>query len=101
VFFGLQYLLKKYLQGEVITQAAIEYAQERIRKHLGAGLFNREGWDYILNVHDGRLPVSVWAIPEGTPVPTGHPLMVVENMDPECWWLTNYLETLLMRCFNS
>ena len=30
-------------------------------------------------------------------MPTGNVLMTIENNDPECYWLTNFLETLLMQ----
>ena len=30
-------------------------------------------------------------------VPYKNVLMTVENTDPECYWLTNYLETLLVQ----
>jgi len=100
VFFGLQYILKEYLHhpyNPLFTKGNIDYAAQRMEQHLGPGLFNKEGWEYIYDKHDGRLPVSIWAIPEGTPVPTGHPLVVICNTDPKCYWLTNYLETLLMQ----
>lgn len=97
VFFGLQYLLKEYLEGTVVTGQNLAKAKTRINGHLGTRAFNEDGWQYILNQHKCRLPVSIWAIPEGTPVPTGHPLIVVYNTDPKCWWLTNYLETLLVQ----
>lgn len=97
VFFGLQYFLKRYLEGEVVTQDKIDEAENYYRAHLGPGLFNRQGWEYILREHKGRLPVSVRAVPEGTVVPTRNVLMTIENTDPKCWWLTNYLETLLVQ----
>lgn len=97
VFFGLQYYLKEYLQGQAVTQEDIAYAKERLDKHLGDGMFNAQGWDYIVTKYGGRLPVSIKAVPEGTPVPTGNPLIVIQNTDPQCWWLTNYLETLLVQ----
>jgi nicotinamide phosphoribosyltransferase len=30
-------------------------------------------------------------VPEGTVVPCHNVLMTIENTDPECFWLTNYL----------
>ena len=97
VFFGLQYLLKRYLVGECVTQADIDYAEQRFERHFGNNTFNRAGWMHILEKHSGKLPVSIWAVPEGTPVPTGHPMIVIQNTDPACYWLTNYLETLLVQ----
>jgi nicotinamide phosphoribosyltransferase len=46
VFFGLQYLLKKYLC-KGIEGWMIDEAQEYFDSHLGPGLFNRKGWEYI------------------------------------------------------
>ena len=98
VFFGLQYLLKKYLEGKVVTQEKITEAEEITKLTLGnKNLFNRNGWEYILNQFDGQLPISIKAVPEGTVVPTLNALITVENTDPNCWWLTNYLETLLVQ----
>jgi len=98
VFFGLQYFLKRYLEGPVVTAAHIAAAEELLSSHLAAdSLFNRAGWEHILKQHGGHLPVKIRAIPEGTVVPTGNVLMTIENTDPACYWLTNYLETLLVQ----
>lgn len=95
-FFGLQYLLKRYLVGQVVTMDDINEAAEDFALHFGdETLFNRTGWERIVQVHGGRLPVIIRAIPEGTTVPNHNVLMTVENTDPELPWLTNYLETLL------
>ena len=97
VFFGLQYYLKKYLEGVVVTTDKINEAQFFIDKHVGKGLFNRVGWEYILSEHGGKLPVIIKALPEGTKSVTHSVLMTIENTDPKCYWLTNYLETLLVQ----
>jgi nicotinamide phosphoribosyltransferase len=98
VFFGLQYFLKQYLEGPVITRYKVEEAEQVVGKHLGnPALFNRAGWMRIVEKHGGRLPVVIRAVPEGTVVPVLTPLMTVENTDPELFWLTNYLETLLVQ----
>lgn len=96
-FFGLQYIIKKYLEGQVVTQAKIDEAQEYFDKHLGPGKFNRAGWQHILKVHSGRLPVRIKAVPEGTHIAEGNVLVTIENTDDECMWLTNYLETILLQ----
>jgi len=95
MFFGLQAIIKKYLTGQVVTKEKILYAKERIELHLGKGAFNYEGWDYILQKHDGHLPIRIMAVPEGTKVTIRNVMMTIENTDPHCFWLTNYLETLL------
>lgn len=97
VFFGLQYILMSYLEGEVVTQADIDEAKALMDQHLGPNAFNLEGWQYILDVHQGKLPIRIKAVAEGTPVPVDNVLMTVENTDPKCYWLTNFVETLLSR----
>jgi len=99
-FFGLQYIIKRYLTGQVVTQEKIEAAAKIINAHMGLGEmehFNREGWEYILKEHGGKLPVIIKAVPEGMTVPVKNVLMTVVNTDPKCYWLTNYLETLLVQ----
>jgi len=99
-FFGLQYIIKRYLTGQVVTKEKIDSAEKIIDAHMGLGEmkhFNREGWEYILNQHGGKLPVVIKAVPEGTTVPVKNVLMTVVNTDPKCFWLTNYLETLLVQ----
>lgn len=95
VFFGLQYYLKKYLAGHVVTRDKIEEAAELVNQHIGPGHFNRAMWEHILQAYDGRLPVYIKAVPEGTPIPVSNVLMTVQNTDPRCAALTNHLETLL------
>jgi len=95
-FFGLQYIIKKYLMGQVVTMGKIDEAQAFFDKHLGPGLFNRDGWEHILYTHEGRLPVRIKAVPEGLVVPESNVLVTIENTDPECFWLVNYLETILL-----
>ncbi len=94
VFFGLQAFIKEYLI-DPITQADIDIADEILTAH--GEPFNREGWEYILRVHGGRLPVVIRAVPEGTVVPVKNVLATIENTDPECFWLTTWLETALLR----
>ena len=68
---------------------------------MGSEVFNREGWEYILQKYDGYLPIRIKAIPEGTPVTINNVMMTVENTDPKCYWLTNYLETLLTHVWSA
>jgi len=97
VFFGLQYYIKEYLEGEVVTTEKIDAAEKLVNAHMGPGTFNREGWEYIRDNHKGRLPVTIKAVPEGTVVPGKNVMMTVVNTDPKCFWLTNFLETLLVQ----
>jgi len=95
-FFGLQYLIKRYLVGERVTAEKIDEADILLAKHLGSGeIFNRSGWEYILKAHSGRLPVRIKAVKEGTVLSPRNVFMTIENTDPSVPWLTNYLETLM------
>lgn len=94
LFFGLQAFLREYLS-QPITRDNIEFAAAFAAKH--GEPFNRAGWEYILDKHDGFLPVSIRAVPEGTVLPTLNVLVTVENTDPQCFWLTSFLETALLR----
>lgn len=94
VFFGLQAFIKEYLL-EPITMADIDEAEAVWSAH--GEPFNREGWEYIVNWHNGFLPIRIKAAPEGTVIPTHNIMVSVENTDPKCFWLTTYLETALLR----
>lgn len=94
VFFGLQAFIKEYLLVP-ITQRDIDIADEILTAH--GEPFNRAGWQYILDTHMGYLPVVIRAVSEGTVVPVKNVLATIENTDPECFWLTTYLETAILR----
>lgn len=94
-FFGLQYILERYLT-KPVTMTDIDHAESRFKLHFGdASLFNRTGWETIVNEFGGKLPVRIKAVPEGLVVPNRNVLITVENTDPRFYWLTNYLETIL------
>lgn len=94
LFFGLQYLLKQYLTTRV-TPDMVKEADHFFSRH---GVpFNRDGWMRIAHDLDGRIPVRIRAVAEGTLVPTHNALMTVESTDPQTFWIVSWLETLLMR----
>ena len=97
IFYGLQYIMKKYLEGQVVSQEKIEEADKLISNHIGEDIFNKKGWYHILDKFDGYLPIEIKAVPEGTPVNVGNVLMSVENTDNKSFWLVNYLESLLLQ----
>lgn len=94
VFFGLQYILKTYLS-QPIDQGMVDEAQSFYQAH---GVpFNAEGFTDIVQRLEGRLPVRIRAVPEGTVVPVHNVLMTVESTDPQSFWLVSWLETMLLR----
>lgn len=93
-FFGLQYYLKRYLS-QRITMEMVEEAKEVLEAH---GLpFNYEGWKYIAEELDGKLPLRIRAVPEGTVVPNHNVLVTVESTDEKVPWVVSWVETLLLK----
>lgn len=94
IFFGLQMFLKEYLL-KPISQEMIDEAETLLIAH---GVpFNRKDWEYILREHNGFLPIKIEAIPEGMMTEPSQVMAQVINTDARCFWLTSYLETMLLR----
>jgi nicotinamide phosphoribosyltransferase len=99
VVFGIQYLLKKYLSenwneeffSKDIEEVLIEYHRV-IDNTLGQNVIDDEKIRYLHNL--GYLPVKIKALEEGSLCPIRIPFLTIVNTDPNCAWLTNYLETL-------
>lgn len=94
VFFGLQAFITDVLNKRITTQDVKEAAE--IWAAHGEP-FNYDGWMRIVNVHDGMLPLTIKAVPEGTVVHTHNILASIENTDPTLPWLTTWVETALLR----
>ncbi|MGB3465909.1 MAG: nicotinate phosphoribosyltransferase [Cyclobacteriaceae bacterium] len=98
VFYGLQYFLKEYLEGIALTQEELDEAVPIMEEVFGRDdVFDPSVFQYIIDTHGGRLPVRIKAVTEGAEIPVSNVLMTIENTDPNCFWLTNFLETLLMQ----
>ncbi len=100
VFFGLQYLVKEYLIKQwrenffqkPLKDVVKQYTR-RINNYLGP---NKITFDHIEYLHSlGHLPIIVKAVKEGTKVPINKPMMTIYNTDAKCFWITNYLETII------
>lgn len=103
LFFGLQIFLKAYLS-KAFTQQHIEEAETFFIEHIGPGIFNRKGWQHILDKYNGFMPVIIRAVREGSVIKTHNALVTIEltpeaENDPEMSlvWLVSYLETALLR----
>lgn len=93
-FFGLQYYLKKYFSIPITLEEVIE-AHAYAEAH---GIpFDLQGWLYIVKTLNGKLPVKIKAVPEGSLIPTGNVLMTIESTDPIVPWVPGWLETILMK----
>lgn len=94
VFFGLQYILKEYLT-QPVALWMVEEAKQFFQAH--GEPFNEEGWRYVAEDLNGRLPIRIRAVAEGSVVPVQNVLMTIESTDPKTFWLVSWLETLLLR----
>lgn len=102
VFFGLQYYLKEYLINQFnetffhgSKDKAMAWYKRRLDTSLGKDAVSV---NHIADLHDlGYLPVDIRAIPEGMAVPMRIPMFTIQNTQPEFYWATNFLETLLSK----
>lgn len=93
--FGLQVIIHKYLAKQ-FTLKDVDDAELFAISH--GEPFYREGWLHILNRYNGMMPVKIRAIPEGLVIPVHNVIMTIESVrDPMCFWITNWLETMLSR----
>lgn len=92
--FGFQMSIKKHLLTP-ITMENIDEAEELLTAH--GEPFNRAGWERVLNVHGGLLPITIKAIPEGTPTVSRTPIYTIESNDPELYWIPSYIESMWQR----
>jgi len=100
VFFGLQYIIKKYILEDFEMhffkqpkEKVIGEYKRRINNYLGE---NQVGTKHIEDLHDlGYIPMVIKALPEGACVSIRVPMFTMYNTLPEFFWLTNYFETLV------
>ena len=97
----MQIILKQYLEGIAITKEEVDEAFDYLGTKYGVfgreDVFDRSKFDYIVDKYDGRLPISIKAVPEGTVVDAKNVLFTIESLDENCAWLTNFLESILLQ----
>ena len=94
VFMGLLPAIKQHLLTP-ITKEQILFAE---KFWAANGMeFNTNGWMKIIENHKGLLPIRIKAVPEGSVIPVKNVLCTVENTDPEFYWLTTWVETMILR----
>lgn len=94
VMMGIQIYLQEYLD-ITITTSDIDEAEEETASR--GDYFDRPFWEHIVEVHKGRVPLHIRAIPEGTVVPVGMPLVRSMSTDPAVLVIASYIETQLQR----
>ncbi len=97
VFFGIQILLQRMVASK-LTSKHVKFMTQLCAKHFGSpDVFSEERWQYIVDVHNGYLPLRIRSVPEGTVMTRGNVQVTVEPTDPECAWLVSPVETFLQR----
>jgi nicotinamide phosphoribosyltransferase len=98
LWFGLQGLIREYLQGVVVEQWMIDEAEEFLNKMFGMKYFNRSGWQRIVDEFGGKLPITIKAAPEGLVIPTRNILNSIQlSRDIEgLEFLVGFIESLFL-----
>src|SRR5271168_1699675 len=95
-FFGLQGNLLEHFTGQFFTLQNLKDAQEDSQIHFYKGFpFKFDDWKYILDTYQGRLPVEIKAVKEGSIVPVSNVLYTVRSTDPRVPWIEQWMETVL------
>lgn len=100
VVFGLQhfivdFLIKQWNEGFFKRNKSHVINEYKTLIQLSLGIENFD-CSHFERLHDlGYLPIKIKAISEGSRVPIGVPVLTIVNTNPEFFWLTNYLETIL------
>jgi nicotinamide phosphoribosyltransferase len=99
VFFGLQYFIEEYLIKQfdhffhMPHKKVIASYQRMINHTLGRDAIK---FDHIIALKKlGYLPIEIKALPEGSKVNLGVPMLTVQNTHPDFAWVTNFIETIL------
>ena len=98
VSFGQQLIMKQI--HDSFQKDFFDQPKDQVCKEIKEELSLYLGVDYDVAhfeaLHDlGHLPIKVKALPEGTLVPIKVPVLTIYNTNPDFYWITNYLETLI------
>lgn len=98
VFWGLQGMIKEYLQMP-ISKGDVDEFMEITDSILGPGVIDRQAYDDLVQL--GYLPIEIKAVPEGSVVPNRNVLMTVTNTHPDFYWVVGFVESLLLKLWNT
>lgn len=96
VVFGVQARLQDLHErfNEGFFRRSVEEVIAEYKEVVDDGLFTDMNADHIRALHNlGYLPMEFRALPEGTLVPAGVPVLVMWNTHKDFSWLPTYLET--------
>lgn len=99
VFVGAQGAIQEIVemwQDSFFSQPKEKVIRRYATRMIGYFGSEVEAVNQMAELHDmGFLPLKIKALPEGSKVPMGVPVLTVTNTLPKFYWLTNYLETVL------
>ena len=96
VFFGLQMFLKE-LANTTITKEMVYEAAAFVHKHIGSNIYRTDDWLYVVNKLNGKIPIEISAVSEGSYIPNHNIIVKVRSTDERLFWMTGFLETQLLR----
>ena len=81
-----------------VTKEDVEYARDFYKQHfMGQEIFNYEGFMRIVNEFNGKLPLRIRAVPDGTVIPVKNVQATYEATHPDFEWLAGFFETKALR----
>jgi nicotinamide phosphoribosyltransferase len=93
--FGVQALMKDWVENP-LTKSDVDELEAETLEYMG--IFNREGFDYVLDKFGGYPPVRLQALREGLMTPTKVPRIQLVNVGgSKTVWATSFLETSVLR----
>lgn len=88
-------MLYAFLQFMRITK---EHVDEALEECNSQGYeFDRKPWDYIVRELNGKLPLAVYGVPDGTVIKPNTPTTALVATDARFAWLPSYYETIAQR----
>ena len=98
VFVGLSAVLAEMneMWNKGFFSLSEDDAVQRYRDIIEPAVGPLKDYEHIRSLHRlGYLPLTIRALPEGSLVPYGVPMLTIVNTHPDHFWLTNYVETYL------
>ncbi|AXH70918.1 nicotinamide phosphoribosyltransferase [Vibrio phage BONAISHI] len=93
--------LAKQLAVGITTDDILYFSMFAAKHSFGHAAMHSEGWSRIVDEMDGNLPLEIHALPEGTVVKPGLPILVVRNTVAGFGWLVNYFIDMILKVWKD
>lgn len=93
--FIIDFLIDGFADGffNVPKQEVLQRYERMMAFTMGENFVDATRWDELWEL--GYLPLMISAVPEGTRVPMGCPMVEITNTHPKFVWLVNFIETAM------